>query len=135
MTLRANTGRVTRDELAVRLAAERPDATLAPSQIAPDALRRAVAGRAGRRPPPGATGCSRSQDAGAQVVAELCGAAPGERIMDACAGNGGKTAHLLSLAGDRARVDAVDVSADKLDRRRRRCAGWAWRGRRRSSRI
>ena len=107
-------GRMTRDELAVRLAAERPDATLAPSQIAPDALdARSLAA-------PAATAAWRDglfaiADAGAQVVAELCGAAPGERIMDACAGNGGKTAHLLSLAGDRARVDAVDVSADKLD--------------------
>ncbi len=54
-------------------------------------------------------------DAGAQIVAELCGAAAGERILDACAGNGGKTAHLLALAGDRARVDALDVNGDKLD--------------------
>ena len=114
VTLRANTGRLTRDELAVRLAAERPDATLAASQIAPDALdARSLAA-------PAATtawhdGLFTIADAGAQVVAELCGAAPGERIMDACAGSGGKTAHLLSLAGDRARIDAVDVSADKLD--------------------
>jgi 16S rRNA (cytosine967-C5)-methyltransferase len=114
VTLRANTGRVTRDELAVRLAAERPDATLAPSQIAPDALEaRSLAAPAATAAWSG--GLFAIADAGAQVVAELCGAAPGERIMDACAGSGGKTAHLLSLAGDRARVDAVDVSADKLD--------------------
>jgi 16S rRNA (cytosine967-C5)-methyltransferase len=114
VTLRANTGRVTRDELAARLAVERPDATLAPSPIAPDALEaRSLAA-------PAATAAWRDglfaiTDAGAQVVAALCGAAPGERIMDACAGNGGKTAQLLALSGDRARVDAVDVAADKLD--------------------
>jgi len=114
VTLRANTGRVTRDELAVRLHAERPGATLVPSPIAPDAL------DARSLTAPATTAAWRDglftiADAGAQVVAELCGAAPGERIMDACAGNGGKTAHLLSLAGDRARVDAVDVAVDKLD--------------------
>ena len=114
VTLRANTSRVTRDELAARLQAERPGATLAPSPIAPDAL------EARSLTAPATTvawrdGLFAIADAGAQIVAELCGAAPGERIMDACAGNGGKTAHLLSLAGDRARVDAVDVAADKLD--------------------
>jgi 16S rRNA (cytosine967-C5)-methyltransferase len=59
-------------------------------------------------------------DAGAQVVVELCGAAAGERILDACAGVGGKTAHLLALAGDRARVDALDIARDKLNARRAR---------------
>ena len=54
------------------------------------------------------------EDAGAQVVAELCGAAPGERILDACAGGGGKTAHLLALAGGQAQVDAVDKAPAKL---------------------
>ena len=48
-------------------------------------------------------------------MVELCGAAAGERILDACAGIGGKTAHLLALAGDRARVDALDIATDKLD--------------------
>ena len=114
VTLRANTGRVTRDELAARLAAERPGAALAPSEIAPDAL------DARRLDAPAATQAWRDglfaiADAGAQVVVELCGAAAGERILDACAGIGGKTAHLLALAGDRARVDALDIAADKLD--------------------
>ena len=87
---------------------------LAPSEVAPDAL------DARRLDAPAATQAWREglfaiADAGAQVVVELCGAAPGERILDACAGSGGKTAHLLALAGDRARVDAVDIAADKLD--------------------
>jgi 16S rRNA (cytosine967-C5)-methyltransferase len=114
VTLRANLPRATRDVLAARLAAERPGAALAPSPVAPDAL------EARQLDAPAATAAWREglfaiQDAGAQVVAELCGAAAGERILDACAGGGGKTAHLLALAGDRARVDAVDVAADKLD--------------------
>jgi 16S rRNA (cytosine967-C5)-methyltransferase len=114
VTLRANTGRVTRDDLAARLAAERAGAQLTPSPIAPDALEARhldalAATRAWRE------GLFAISDAGAQVVVELCGAAAGERILDACAGVGGKTAHLLALAGDRARVDALDVAADKLE--------------------
>ena len=114
VTLRANTGRVTRDELAARLAAERPGAELTPSPIAPDALEArhldALAATQAWR-----DGLFAISDAGAQVVVELCGAAAGERILDACAGVGGKTAHLLALAGDRARVDALDAAADKLE--------------------
>ena len=114
VTLRANAGRATREALAAKLTAERAGAVMAPSEIAPDAL------DARRLDAPAATQAWRDglfaiADAGAQIVVELCGAAAGERILDACAGNGGKTAHLLALSGDRARVDAVDVAADKLD--------------------
>jgi 16S rRNA (cytosine967-C5)-methyltransferase len=113
VTVRANLPRVSREALAAALGAERPGATLVPSPVAPDAL------EAQKLDAPAATAAWREglfaiADAGAQVVAELCGAAPGERILDACAGTGGKTAHLLSLGGDRARVDAVDIAADKL---------------------
>jgi 16S rRNA (cytosine967-C5)-methyltransferase len=114
VTLRANRARVTREELAAKLAAERAGASLTPSEIAPDAL------DARRLDAPAATQAWRDglfaiADAGAQVAVELCGAAAGERILDACAGSGGKTAHLLALAGDRARVDGLDIAADKLD--------------------
>ncbi|HXJ21487.1 MAG TPA: 16S rRNA (cytosine(967)-C(5))-methyltransferase RsmB [Polyangia bacterium] len=113
VTLRANTPRIGREALLERLRAERPEARLATSEIAPDAvLARGLEA-------PAATGAWRDglfavQDAGAQVIAELCGAAPGERILDACAGLGGKTAHLLALAGGRAQVDAADLSQAKL---------------------
>jgi 16S rRNA (cytosine967-C5)-methyltransferase len=113
VTLRANTGRATRDVLAAALSAERPGALLTPSEIAPDAL------DARRLEAPAATQAWRDglfaiADAGAQIAVELCGAAAGERILDACAGSGGKTAHLLALAGDRAQVDGLDIAADKL---------------------
>jgi 16S rRNA (cytosine967-C5)-methyltransferase len=117
VTLRANRARVTREKLQAKLAGERPDAAVVPSAVAPDALE-------GRRlEAPAATAAFRDglfviQDAGAQLVAELCGAAADERILDACAGVGGKTSHLLALAGGRARVDALDVAADKLDEAR-----------------
>lgn len=118
VTLRANTPRVSRDELAARLAAERPGAALVPSAVAPDAL------LARRLDAPARTAAWRQglfavQDAGAQLVAELTGAAAGERILDACAGSGGKTAHLLALSDGKAEVDAIDLSPAKLDEARR----------------
>ena len=114
VTLRANTGRVTRDELAA--AARGGAAGRDAGAVGGRARRagRAAAGRAGRDRRPGARACSRSPTPARRSSVELCGAAAGERILDACAGSGGKTAHLLALAGDRARVDAVDIAADKL---------------------
>lgn len=50
------------------------------------------------------------QDLGAQRVVELCGARPGERVLDACAGLGGKTLQLAEVSD----VVAVDPSGAKL---------------------
>ncbi|MES1206745.1 MAG: transcription antitermination factor NusB [Pseudomonadota bacterium] len=97
LTLRANTARIGRDALVERLRQERPDARLESSPVAPDAiLARHFEGPASI--PAWRAGLFTVQDAGAQIIAELCGAAPGERILDACAGVGGKTAHLLALS-------------------------------------
>ncbi len=51
------------------------------------------------------------QDAGAQWAARLLNPADGERVLDACAAPGGKTAHLLESA-------RVDLQALELDPRR-----------------
>ncbi len=55
------------------------------------------------------------QDLGAQRVGELAatGAPAGLRVLDACAGVGGKATHLAE-ALDGAQIDAADVSAAKL---------------------
>ena len=44
------------------------------------------------------------QDAGSQLVTALCAAAPGENVIDLCAGAGGKT---LALAADMAGIGAL----------------------------
>jgi 16S rRNA (cytosine967-C5)-methyltransferase len=44
------------------------------------------------------TGAVSVQDAGAQIAAVLLDPKPGDRVLDACAAPGGKTAHLLELA-------------------------------------
>jgi len=53
------------------------------------------------------------QDAGAQLAAHLLDLAPGQRVLDACAAPGGKTAHILQLQPN---VDllAIDVDAERL---------------------
>jgi 16S rRNA (cytosine967-C5)-methyltransferase len=55
------------------------------------------------------------QDTGAQLVGLTAAPRPGQHILDACAGVGGKSTHLAELSGDGARIDAADQSATKLD--------------------
>ncbi len=60
-----------------------------------------------------ATGKVSVQDASAQLAAELLGAAAGERILDACAAPGGKSAHLLEREPG-ITLHCLDESADRL---------------------
>ncbi|MCC6217496.1 MAG: RsmB/NOP family class I SAM-dependent RNA methyltransferase [Polyangiaceae bacterium] len=55
------------------------------------------------------------QEEGAQVVGLLVGARPGERVLDACAGRGGKAALLAEAVGPGGEVWATDVHPSKLD--------------------
>lgn len=114
LALRANRlAGLTREALATALAAERPEAVIVPSLVAPDALLTRGLEAPGRTQS-FASGAFAIEDVGAQVVAELCGAAPGDRILDACAGLGGKTAHLAALGQNGAEIDALDLSLAKL---------------------
>jgi 16S rRNA (cytosine967-C5)-methyltransferase len=54
------------------------------------------------------------QDAGAQRAAPLLGLVDGQRVLDACAAPGGKSAHLLELAA--VSLTALDVDAARLAR-------------------
>ena len=53
------------------------------------------------------------QDQAAQLAASLLASQPGERILDACAAPGGKTAHLLETGAD-IDVTAIDISGSRL---------------------
>jgi 16S rRNA (cytosine967-C5)-methyltransferase len=117
LALRANALRASREEVRARLLAERPDAVVEPSPLGPDAL------LARQLDAPAATaafaeGLFAIEDTGAQVVVELVGARPGQRILDACAGLGGKSAHLAALAANQARITAVDLAPAKLSEAR-----------------
>jgi 16S rRNA (cytosine967-C5)-methyltransferase len=54
------------------------------------------------------------QDAAAQLAAPWLLADGGRRILDACAAPGGKSAHLLELAGADAELTAVDRDPDRV---------------------
>lgn len=54
------------------------------------------------------------QDTGAQLVAHISAPHKGQRILDACAGVGGKSTHLAELTDDQAAIDAADLNATKL---------------------
>ncbi len=71
-----------------------------------------------RRLAPVESGALLVQEEGSQVVAESLGAAPGERVLDACAGRGNKTLALLDAVGPTGRVDAADLHGPKLERLR-----------------
>lgn len=57
-------------------------------------------------------------DGGSQLIAQLALPKDGKKILDACAGGGGKTQFLLSRG---ARVTAMDISERRLDEAKKRC--------------
>lgn len=60
------------------------------------------------------------QDAGSQMIAPLLDAQPGETVVDACAGAGGKTLHLAALMSQKGKIIAMDVEGRKLEELRKR---------------
>jgi 16S rRNA (cytosine967-C5)-methyltransferase len=59
-------------------------------------------------------GLIRVQDEASQLVARLVAPRPGERVLDLCAGAGGKTLHLATVMENRGEMVAVDLHPDKL---------------------
>ena len=54
------------------------------------------------------------QDEAAQLTTSLLAPAPGEIILDACAGLGGKTGHIAQLMGNTGRIVAADTHSGRL---------------------
>lgn len=54
------------------------------------------------------------QDEGSQLIALLCGAKPGQQVLDACAGGGGKTLALAAGMENKGRIVATDIHAHRL---------------------
>lgn len=54
------------------------------------------------------------QDANSQLVAQFLDVQPGMRIVDACAGAGGKTLHMASLMQNKGQLIAMDLYESKL---------------------
>ena len=60
------------------------------------------------------------QDASSQLVAEFLEVKPGMRVVDTCAGAGGKTLHLAALMENKGQIIALDIYANKLKELKRR---------------
>ncbi|HWE22618.1 MAG TPA: RNA methyltransferase [Myxococcales bacterium] len=111
LTVRANLLKNTRDELRAILEAE--GCRVEPTRWSPHGLtftgRTNVfalkAFKAGR---------FEVQDEGSQLVAEACGARPGQLAVDACAGAGGKALALAAEMGNRGKIVACDRDGRRL---------------------
>lgn len=113
--LRVNTLKTTREEVMAALAAYRPEPTaFAPNGVripAPDGARRqanveteAAHGR----------GWFEVQDEGSQVAALLAAVRPGERVLDLCAGAGGKSLAMAAAMRNEGRIVAYDDDKRRL---------------------
>ena len=60
-------------------------------------------------------GLFRVQDEAAQIITHFLSPQPGEKILDACAGFGGKTSHIAQIMKNRGEITAADTGAKKLE--------------------
>jgi len=111
LVARTNRRRITRDMLIEHLAAA--GVTAKALDAAPQALVLEGLGDPSRSPS-FLAGLWTVQDAGAQLVGHVAAPRAGQRVLDACAGVGGKSTHLAELADDAATIDAADRSPTKL---------------------
>ena len=112
LVLRVNPRMILPSELVERLREEAVEAE--PSPYFPDAvrlsgLRQDLAGL-----PSYQEGWIHVQDEASQLVSLILDPHPGERILDICAGFGGKTTHIGLLMGNSGEIVAVDQSSWKL---------------------
>ena len=116
--LRANRLKGTREELIEALGREEISAHIAPETDDGVVLdeRRNIFSTAAFK-----AGLFEIQDGASQQVAPLVGAKPGDRVIDACAGGGGKTLHLAALMKNKGKIISMDVSERKLGSLRERC--------------
>lgn len=60
------------------------------------------------------------QDASSQLVAEFLDVKPGQRVVDTCAGAGGKSLHLAALMENKGQLISMDIYGSKLKELKRR---------------
>ena len=109
--LQVNTLRATREEARSRLAADGYDAD--PTPFSAVGLRGTARGNF-RQLGAYREGMIEPQDESSQLVTLLVGATPGLRVIDYCAGAGGKALALAAAAGNQAEIIACDVSRARL---------------------
>jgi 16S rRNA (cytosine967-C5)-methyltransferase len=111
VVLRVNTLKISKKELQKKLREEDVDTEMVPK--APDALvlverKNVFLTDAFKK------GYFEVQDASSQLVAPYLDVRPGQKVVDTCAGAGGKTLHLASLMENKGQIIAMDIHAHKL---------------------
>lgn len=117
--IRVNTIKTNVEELRNALKEEEVDSS--PIPMHPDALKLDVRKNIFR------TACFSGglfevQDASSQEVAYFMDVKPGMRVIDACAGGGGKTLHIASLMHNKGKIIALDIHDWKLKEMQKRAA-------------
>ncbi|WP_279483639.1 RsmB/NOP family class I SAM-dependent RNA methyltransferase [Aureimonas sp. SK2] len=115
LDMRVNTLKATREEVSAELA----PFDAAPTPLSPVGLRVPPIVGEGRHPNVQVergfqTGTFEIQDEGSQIAALLCGAREGERVLDYCAGAGGKTLALAASSDSAAEIHAFDADRQRL---------------------
>jgi len=118
MDLRVNTIKVTREQAKASLAKD--DVETIETPYSPFGLR-----SVGKKPYMSATkafhkGMVEIQDEGSQLIALLSGAKPGMRVLDFCAGSGGKTLGIAAMMEGKGIIYAMDNNSRRLEKGRRR---------------
>jgi 16S rRNA (cytosine967-C5)-methyltransferase len=116
--LRVNTLKITRPELMKKLAEEEILTTEIPNSLVGLTLKER---KNVFQTKSFLAGCFEVQDRASQKVAPLVDPQPGERVIDACAGAGGKTLHLASLMKNKGKIISMDIHEWKLNELRKRC--------------
>lgn len=115
--IRANTARITRDALSVRLRAE----GVSTQQGSAHSCLRITSPRPNLFGLPAwRDGLFEVQDDGSQRLGELVEPKAGDEVLDLCAGAGGKTLQLCAGLAGQGRVHAFDTDGERLERLRRR---------------
>jgi len=117
LDLRVNTAKVKREDAQKRLEEDSFETT--PTKLSPDGLRVVHKGNLFRTKA-FEEGMFEVQDLGSQLIGFACNPKPTWRVLDACAGGGGKTLHLASLMHNRGEVFAHDISEERLAGLRKR---------------
>lgn len=117
VTLRVNTLMVPRDAVVARLRSELAGASVSEGRVSPLAVRVSGGGD-----PAGWSvvreGVAAVQEEGAQAVVAMAAPAPGMRVLDVCAGRGGKSVAAAVWMEGNGALHAVDLHPEKLARLR-----------------
>ena len=113
IVIRTNTIKINRKELILQLKSKVKKISETPH--APDGIRSSGLKQSFDNMDLFKKGFFQVQDEAAQLISMLVSPQPGDKILDACAGRGGKTGHLAQIMNNKGLIWAVDQSDQKLD--------------------